>query len=418
MSVEHSSEITDDTELNPSAGVKYHGGAVEQDRKSSSSKSLSGLIWLLCGLLVVWALRYVVPYYVEEVNYAAARGRQRAEVEIATDGLHEVGLSSLSIAYQLVSKRVGPSVVYIDTMKSAAPNVPRDEFGFLFGQKGFRSRNQGSGIIMDEEGYTLTNYHVIERATSITVGLPEGRTVQAQFIGGDSLTDLALIKIETPGLIAAEWGDSDTLEVGSLVWAVGSPFGFEQSITAGILSAKNRPGLVSPHQRFLQTDAAVNPGNSGGPLVDATGRVVGINTAILGESYRGISFAIPSSIARGVYEDLKSRGMVPRGWLGVALEEVHSERAKRYGVTASAGAVVMGVFDDSPAMKAGIQTGDVIVQWGPENVESCEVLSILVAETPIGTEVGVVIFRDGMQLKLPVAVELRPRQMETVPVEK
>ena len=137
-------------------------------------------------------------------------------------------------------------------MKSTAPNVPRDEFGFLLGQKGFRSRNQGSGIIMDEEGYTLTNYHVIERATSITVGLPEGRTVQAQFIGGDSLTDLALIKIESPGLIAAEWGDSDTLEVGSLVWAVGSPFGFEQSITAGILSAKNRPGLVSPHQRFLQ----------------------------------------------------------------------------------------------------------------------------------------------------------------------
>ena len=383
-------------------------------KASSPGRTLPFLVWMLCGLMVLLALRYVVPYYIEEVNYAAARGRQRAEVEMAAAGLKEVGLDSLSTAYQLIAKRAGPSVVYIDTIKSSNPPMPHDEFAFFFGRREYLTQNQGSGVIMDPEGYILTNNHVVGRATSISVGLKEGRTVSAQVIGSDSLTDLALIKIESPGLIAAEWGNSDSLEVGALVWAVGSPFGFEQSITAGILSAKNRPGLVSPHQRFLQTDAAVNPGNSGGPLMDATGRVVGINTAIVGESYRGISFAIPSSIARNVYEDLKKNRMVPRGWLGVALEPAGSEAAIQAGVTATEGAVVMGVFNGSPAVKAGIQTSDVIIQWDGKEVESCEMLSLLVAETEIGSQVDAVIRRDGMEVTLQVDVDLRPRQMDSI----
>jgi len=387
-------------------------GAAPRGKKSSPGRSLPVLVWVLCGLMVLLALRYVVPYYIEEVNYAAARGRQRAEVEVAVAGLKELGLDSLSTAYQLISKRAGPSVVYIDTIKSSNPRTPRDEFGFFFGPDGYQTQNQGSGVIMDPEGYILTNNHVIERATSISVGLKEGRTVSAQIIGRDSLTDLALIKIDSPGLIAAEWGNSDSLEVGALVWALGSPFGFEQSITAGILSAKNRPGLVSPHQRFLQTDAAVNPGNSGGPLVDATGRVVGINTAIVGESYRGISFAIPSSIARIVYEDLKKNRMVARGWLGVAFYEVGSDDAIQAGVTATEGAVVMGVFDNSPAAKAGIQTGDVVIQWDGKEVETDEMLSLMVAETEIGSQVDALIQRDGMDLTLQIDVGLRPMQIE------
>ena len=389
-------------------------GAMPRRKASSPGRTLPFLVWMLCGLMVLLALRYVVPYYIEEVNYAAARGRQRAEVEMAAAGLKEVGLDSLSTAYQLIAKRAGPSVVYIDTIKSSNPRMPHDEFAFFFGRREYLTQNQGSGVIMDPEGYILTNNHVVGRATSISVGLKEGRTVSAQVIGSDSLTDLALIKIESPGLIAAEWGNSDSLEVGALVWAVGSPFGFEQSITAGILSAKNRPGLVSPHQRFLQTDAAVNPGNSGGPLMDATGRVVGINTAIVGESYRGISFAIPSSIARNVYEDLKKNRMVPRGWLGVALEPAGSEAAIQAGVTATEGAVVMGVFNGSPAVKAGIQTSDVIIQWDGKEVESCEMLSLLVAETEIGSQVDAVIRRDGMEVTLQVDVDLRPRQMDSI----
>lgn len=378
---------------------------------SPSGRSFTILVWVLCGLLIMLALRYMVPYYIEEMNYAAARGKQRAEVEVAVDGLAELGLDHLSTAYQLVSKRVGPSVVYIDTIKTSNSGLPRDEFGFLFGPGGYRQQNQGSGVIMDPAGYILTNNHVIERATNISVELNEGRTVSAVVIGNDLLTDLALIKIEASGLIAAEWGNSDALEVGALVWAVGSPFGYEQSITAGILSAKNRPGL-GPHQRFLQTDAAVNPGNSGGPLVDALGHVIGINTAILGESYRGISFAIPSSIARNVYEDLKKNGIVPRGWLGVAMEPAGSERALGAGVTATEGAVVISVFPGSPATKAGIQPGDVIVQWGENSVDTCEKLSLLVAETPIGSRVDVLIRRDNVDITVKVDVVLRPRQME------
>ncbi len=384
---------------------------VPPPKMSPSGRSFTILVWVLCGLLILLALRYMVPYYIEEMNYAAARGKQRAEVEVAVDGLAELGLDSLSTAYQLVSKRVGPSVVYIDTIKTSNSGLPRDEFGFLFGPGGYRQQNQGSGVIMDSAGYILTNNHVIERATNISVELNEGRTVSAVVIGNDLLTDLALIKIEASGLIAAEWGNSDALEVGALVWAVGSPFGYEQSITAGILSAKNRPGL-GPHQRFLQTDAAVNPGNSGGPLVDALGHVIGINTAILGESYRGISFAIPSSIARNVYEDLKKNGMVPRGWLGVAMEPAGSERALEAGVTATEGAVVINVFSGSPATKAGIQPGDVIVQWGENSVDTCEKLSLLVAETPIGSRVDVRIRRDNVDITVKVDVVLRPRQVE------
>jgi len=418
MVFERRTELTDEVELVASAS---HADALPADESNVAAprhdirppvRPLSMLVWVLCGLLVVLALRYVVPYYVEEVNYAAARGQQRAEVEIAADGLKELGLNSLSTAFQLVSKRVGPSVVYIDTIKSSKPITPRDEFGFFFGPHGYKMQNQGSGIIMDAEGYILTNNHVIENATSISVGLKEGRTVSAEIIGGDPLTDLALIRIKAAGLIAAEWGDSDVLEVGALVWAMGSPFGFDQSITAGIISAKNRPGLVSPHQRFLQTDAAVNPGNSGGPLVDASGRVVGINTAILGETYRGISFAIPSSIARDVYEDLRNRGMVPRGWLGVGLEQAGSELAKRAGVNATEGAVVMGVFNDSPAAKAGIQKHDVIIEWNGRAVEKCEMLSVLVAQTPIGSQVEVILQRDGSEFTLNVTVELRPKQIK------
>ena len=179
---------------------------------------------------------------------------------------------------------------------------------------------QGSGVIIDPAGYILTNYHVVRGANEIRISLSDGRKVDANLVGRDAATDLAVLKVAADGLLAAEWGDSNDLEVGALVWAVGSPFGLQRSITFGILSAKNRAGVAGTvYQDFLQTDAAVNPGNSGGPLVDARGRVVGINTAIVGEAYQGISFAIPSSVARGVYERLKTTGRVERaGWVSVS----------------------------------------------------------------------------------------------------
>jgi len=371
------------------------------------------LLFVLLGLL---ALRYLVPYYVEEINYAAARGRERAEVESAVEGLEKLDLDGLSTAFQLVSKRVGPSVVHIKTTtepQATGREMPADEFGFLFGQPDgnrFSSTGQGSGVIMDEEGYILTNNHVIQGTSRIDVSLSAGRTVRAILIGQDRMTDLALIKIDTPGLSAADWGNSDDLDVGALVWAVGSPFGFDQSITAGILSGKNRPG-ISPVQQFLQTDAAVNPGNSGGPLVDALGRVVGINTAIMGKSFLGLSFAIPSSIAREVYQELKITGNVARGWLGVSLLSPDSKEARQMGVSAEQGAVISGVVPDSPALRAGIQRGDVIVAWDGHEVDNPTTLSRLVATTPIDSKVQVVIWREREKLILEVIVGRRPTQL-------
>ena len=370
---------------------------------------LPRLLCVLTILLLVFALKYLVPHFVQQLYYAAARGRQRAEVETAIEGLKEIPLDMLSIAYQLVSKRVGPSVVHINTARSSADDSLPDEFRHLFdAPRRYIPTGQGSGVIVDVDGYIVTNYHVIQGANEISVSLSEGRTVRGKVIGVDALTDLAVLKVEPENLIAAEWGDSDELQVGALVWAVGSPFGLDRSITAGILSAKNRQVWSKPHQQFLQTDAAVNPGNSGGPLVDDRGRVIGINTAIVGPTYQGISFAIPSSIARQVYEELKTGKRVSRGWLGVALDRVEQDPDGSPDDTSSSGALVIKVLDGSPAKDAGIRSGDVIIRWDGHEIDDPVTLIRLVAQTQIGSTVDVVIKRKDEHIKLDLTVGERP----------
>ena len=386
---------------------------VPSNRRGSSGSALSRLLCVFAVLMGLFGLRYLVPYFVEQIQYAATRGRQRAEVEIAAEGLQKLLLADLSTAYQLVSKRVGPSVVHINTVQTATVNEPRDEFGHLFGSPGqFRARGQGSGVIVSDAGFVVTNYHVIRGATEIKVALSDGRSMRGRpeqmVVGVDPLTDIAVLKINADGLIAAKWGSSDQLEVGALVWAIGSPFGLDRTITAGILSAKNRPGLAGPLQQFLQTDAAVNPGNSGGPLVDAHGHVVGINTAIVGQSYQGISFSIPSSIARDVYERLKENGRVERGWLGVALDEVTEQKAQQLELSEPTGALVAAVVRDSPALAAGIRPGDVVVGWGGKQIDNPTTLSRLVAQTEIGSQTKVVVMREGRKQILEVTVGQRP----------
>jgi S1-C subfamily serine protease len=323
------------------------------------------------------------------------------------------GLEELSQAYQLVSKRVGPSVVHINVV-SSTPSSRVDEFSWLYR---WEAQGLGSGVIIDPEGYILTNYHVVRGAAEIRVALSDGREVDAKLVGKDPATDLAVLEIEAPQLVAAEWGDSDELEVGALVWAVGSPFGLQRSITCGILSAKNRAGMAGRvYQDFLQTDAAVNPGNSGGPLVDARGRVVGINTAIVGEAYQGISFAIPSSVARVVYDRLRTTGEVERGWLGVGLENVSESLARQLGLERAVGAYVVGVYSDpsrsSPARQAGIRPDDVIVRWDGVPVEDAASLSRMVARTDPSSTVEVVILRRGQELTLLVEVGRRPTDID------
>ena len=382
-----------------------------------------GLTWLLGLMIGVVMLRYFVPQFAEEIQYSLTRGEQRAKYDLAGEHLTKTSLDDLSLAYQMVSQRVAPSVVHIGTLRvdDARSGEEENQFRQLFGRMPPRElRGQGSGVIVDAGGYILTNYHVVHGASDIFVQLSDGRKFNVDTKNNlwvDAPTDLALLKIDAPNLTAAEWGDSETMEVGSLVWAVGSPFGLDRSITSGILSAKHRRGIAhSIYQDFLQTDAAVNPGNSGGPLVDAQGKVIGINTAIIGDSFQGISFALPSSIAQQVYLTMKENGSVPRGWLGVALEEITHERVTELGLASNRGIYIPHVIGDartpSPASRAGVQVGDVLIRWdGRDITDGVAAFSNLVASTKIGQSVDVVVLRSGHEVPLTIVVAERPMDL-------
>jgi S1-C subfamily serine protease len=252
---------------------------------------------------------------------------------------------------------------------------------------------------------------VVDGANKIQVVLSSGEQLEGRVVGNDRLTDLAVLRVRSSNLIAAEWGDSDKLEVGSLVWAIGNPFGLDRSVTFGIISAKDRhviEGDGNPYQSFLQTDAAVNPGNSGGPLVNVQGQVVGINTAIIGRSYQGISFSIPSDIARDVYQKIIDNGKVPRGYLGVRLEPLTVDVATKLGLKSPEGALVNSVQSDSPAFKAGLRIGDVIVRWNDQEIGDPQKLTLLVAQSKIGSQADVTLIRDGQEVHKTVRVEERP----------
>lgn len=368
------------------------------------------LLWLLTFLGVLMAIPYLVPVLVERIQYASTRGEQRALHDLAVEQLQGEPLAQLSRASQLISQRVGPSVVHITSQTSVNQvAMAGDPLG---GSWRVHPDGQGSGFVVDHEGHIVTNFHVIDGAREIEVLLSDGRRVLAKLVGQDRETDLALLKVEASGLIPAEWGASDRAEVGSFVWAVGSPFGLQRSVTSGIISGKHRTGMSrSPYQDFLQTDAAVNPGNSGGPLVDEQGRVIGVNTAIVGEAYQGISFAIPSQIAQQIIERLKTEGQVRRGWLGVELAEVEST-ATTTATEIPKGAVVIRVINlpdqPSPASLAGIQEGDIVLRWNDHEVAGPAELRQFVAETKIGEQVKAIVNRSGQIVELDVAVGQRP----------
>jgi len=388
-----------------------------RSRNSAHPILYPGLTWVLGLMIGVLALRYLVPHLAEEIQYSITRGQQRAKYELAGEHLSNAGLNDLSLAYQMVSQRVSPSVVHISTVRVEDARPVEEKFRKMFGRLPPReSRGQGSGVIVDPEGYILTNYHVIHGARDIHVQLSDGRLVVAERVGDDIPTDLAVLKIAVDGLVAAEWGDSNELDVGALVWAVGSPFGLDHTVTSGILSARDRRTIAhSAYQDFLQTDAAVNPGNSGGPLVNVQGQVVGINTAIIGDSFQGVSFALASNIARRQYERIREHGYVPRGWLGVGLQEVTPELAAELDMDLPAGVYVPHVINDedqpSPAARAGMRQGDVIIRFNGHDIDSPLTLSRKVAEAPIGSPVDVVVLRDGAEHTLEVIVGERPIEL-------
>lgn len=373
---------------------------------------------LLFALLLLVVLVFG-PHLAENIQYALTRGELRAKAEQATAELDELGkkaelvkLSDTSRAFRLVAERVEPSVVHIDTEQvgKAQPASVFDEF-FGIPRGSYREIGQGSGVIVDsKEGYILTNYHVIQNASRIEVGLSDGRVIDdVTVIGSDVLTDLAVLKINAERLIGAEFGDSKALEVGDWVLAVGNPYGLDRTVTCGIVSAKQRRALAenTAYQDFLQTDAAVNPGNSGGPLVNISGKVVGITTAIVGKAYQGISFAIPTHIATDVYKQLISRGGVARGYLGVGLQELTPEIARQLHLGHVEGVLVTGVQPGSPADKAGLEPGDVITEWNGERVRETSELRLLVAGSKIGAKVSIKVVRDGKTHEFPVTITER-----------
>ncbi|MBX7167747.1 MAG: trypsin-like peptidase domain-containing protein [Pirellulales bacterium] len=362
------------------------------------------LVWILLGLL----LALILPNLVERIRYSAARGEQRGQIESARQQLAK--LADTSEAFRLVAQSVGPCVVHINTTTLYQRGNP-----YWSGegrQRVYAAQGQGSGVIVDPAGYVVTNNHVVENASRIEVLLSDGRTIgDVQLVGADPLSDLAVVKIDADQLPTAPWGDSDKIAVGDWVLAVGNPYGLDRSVTAGIISATGRRvhGGSRPLD-FLQTDAAVNPGNSGGPLVNLRGEVIGITTAIVGPAYQGISFAIPSNYARDVYDRLRKGTVLARGWLGVALDRLSPDVAMQMGLNSTRGALVSQVEPGSPAAKAGIETGDVIRSWDGEPIDEPDDLILLVGQTEIGKAVEARLLRFGRELTVRVTVEERQRR--------
>ena len=284
----------------------------------------------------------------------------------------------------------------------------------------FETKSLGSGVIIDKEGYIVTNNHVIENAKEILVTLSTEKDYEAEVIGRDKKTDLALIKITAEeDLDVAPLGDSDKLEVGEWVIAIGNPFGLAETVTAGIVSAKGRVIGAGPYDDFIQTDASINPGNSGGPLFNLWGEVVGINTAIIATG-QGIGFAIPINMAKQLIPQLKEKGRVIRGWLGVGIQRVTPQLAKSFGLEEAKGALVSQVFKGDPADRAGIKQGDIIVEFAGKEIKEFGDLSRFAAATPPGTTVEIKVFREGKILTLDVTVAEMEEKVEvaTEPTKK
>ncbi len=335
------------------------------------------------------------------------------------------------MSFSDLAKKASPSVVNISVVKKAegmgeAP-LPfgsddpfRDFFDRFFGDqfpKEFKQQALGSGFILDRDGYILTNNHVVEGADEVKVKLADGKETNAKVIGRDPKTDLALIKIDAdPSLVPLPLGDSDKLEVGDWVVAIGNPFGLGNTVTAGIVSAKYRQIGMGAYDNFIQTDASINPGNSGGPLINAAGEAVGINSAIFSQSGGsiGIGFAIPINMAKNLLPQLK-KGKVTRGWLGVMIQKITPDLKEKLNLKDEGGALVADVIAQGPADRAGIKRGDVIIAFNGKEVKESSQLPYLVGSTPVGQLTKVDVIRGGERQSFDVKIaELKEENVKQV----
>jgi len=382
--------------------------------KLTKQKSIrvSSLVFgsLLCLLAGVSSISSAIDQYQAGGRIAAVANAQAPAV---SQGLPD---------FATLAKRVGPSVVNVSTtqVRKAAADVPSpfdgDDPMSQFWQRFFggriprgsqRQMGLGSGFIIDRNGTILTNYHVVDGAQKISVTLSDGKSYDAKVLGKDEKTDIAVIKIDAgQDLPAVTLGDSDRLDVGEWVMAIGNPFGLDHTVTSGIVSAKGRQIGAGPYDNFIQTDASINPGNSGGPLINLRGEVVGITTAIYSQSGGniGIGFAIPTNSIKEVLPQLKDKGRVVRGYLGTTVQKITPEIADSLGVKQQRGALVADVVRGSPAERAGIKTGDIITEFNSKEVKDSTELPGLVARVAPGTGTSVKVLRDGKEMTLAITV--------------
>jgi serine protease Do len=363
-------------------------------------------VGLVAGLVISSSLNLFTNGYTQDIKIS------RESIDI---------LGKMNQAMSEVAAAVKPAVVNISSTKTVhTRGMPspffddpffREFFGNPFqGQERSRDYKQsglGSGVLVAKDGYILTNNHVIKDADEIKVRLSDKRVFKGKIVGADPKTDLAVIKIDADNLPSLKLGDSDQLKVGDMVIAVGNPFGLNQTVTTGIISAKGRADVgLADYEDFIQTDAAINPGNSGGALVNIKGELIGINTAILSSTggYQGIGFAIPANMAKVVMDSLIKKGKVVRGWLGVSIQPITPELAKQLGLKNEKGALVADITEDSPAAGAGMQRGDVITEFDGKEVADASTLKNIVAAIPPGKEVVIKYFRDGVEktAKVPI----------------
>ena len=362
-------------------------------RRASSSASLMALVALVAALLLVSVAQAATVTLPDFTQLAEQQGR--AVVNISTTQARK---APPRVPFQI--PELDESDPMFDFFRKFIPRIPESP--------GPDPDNQslGSGFIISADGYILTNAHVVEEAEEIKVRLADKREFDAVVIGADARSDVALIRIEAEALPHVVLGDPEALKVGEWVLAIGSPFGFEQSVTAGIVSAKGRSLPDENFVPFIQTDVAINPGNSGGPLFNLRGEVIGINSQIYSRTggFMGLSFAIPIDVAMDVQQQLRTKGRVERGRIGVSIQEVTRDLADSFGLPRAAGALVSAVEPDSPAAQAGIAQGDVIVRFNARGVENSADLPRIVAAAQPGTEVAVDIYRGGAPRTLSVVL--------------
>lgn len=376
-----------------------------QKRYGAKRLLVAGLPFFAAGVLVASGFYGIHPLIAGDVTEGA---------HVTTSALPVMPSSFAELADKLSPTVVNVKVTKIEQTAYQGPHFQGDQFGDFFGRffegmpqgpKNYRAQGAGSGVIISKDGYLLSNNHVVEGATEVTVTLADQKEYQAEIVGRDPKTDLAVLKINADREFpTAKLGDSEALKVGDWVVAIGNPFGLNHTVTSGIVSAKGRVIGAGPYDDFIQTDASINPGNSGGPLFNMQGEVVGINTAIIPQG-QGIGFAIPVDTAKPLIPQLVEHGEITRGYLGVNIQTITPDLAKALEIEETAGALVADVVADSPAAKSGVERGDIIKNFDGKSVKDSRDLSAKVAATPVGEEIKLTVLRDGAEKELTVTVE-------------